>query len=83
MIYCLYQDSTQVIRSNIPLRFQELPRASPSGIPSGEGVFSTVYPSSGPNMDTVNHVQVEWPLVYFLLLLEEKCQTVFHNQAGS
>ena len=53
MIYCPYQDSTRDIRSNIPLRLQEFPRASPSGTPSGEGVYLTVYPSSRPNTDTI------------------------------
>ena len=47
------------------LRLQEFPRASPSGISSGKGVYSTLYPSSRPHADTVNH---EWPLVYFILL---------------
>ena len=30
----------------------EVPLASPSGTPSGEGLYLTVYPSSCPNMDT-------------------------------
>ena len=52
MIYCLYFDLTRDIRSNKPLRLQDFPRASPSGTPSGEGVYLTVYPSSRPNTDT-------------------------------
>ena len=46
MIYCPYQDSTLDIRSNIPLRLEELPWASPQRTPSGEGVYLTIYPSS-------------------------------------
>ena len=36
------------------IRFQDFPRASPLGTPSGEGVYLTAYPSSRPNTDTVN-----------------------------
>ena len=43
MIYCPYKGSTRDIRSNIPLCLQEFPRAPPSGTPSGEGVYLTVY----------------------------------------
>ena len=53
MIYSPYQDSTRDIRSNIPLHLQVLPRASPSGTPSGKGVYLIVYPSSRPNTDTI------------------------------
>ena len=42
MIYCPNWDSTQ-----------ELPRALPSGTPSGEGVYLTVCPLSRPNTNTV------------------------------
>ena len=35
------------------LCLQEFPRASPSGTPSGKGLYLTVYPSSRPNMDTI------------------------------
>ena len=45
---------TWYIRSNIPLRLQEFPPASPSGTSSGGGVYFTVYPSSCPNTDTVS-----------------------------
>ena len=53
IIYCLYQDSTRDIWSNIPLRLQKFPRASPLGTPSDKGVYLTVFPSSRPNTDTV------------------------------
>ena len=53
MIYCPYKDSTRNIGSNIPLLLQELPRALPSGTPSGKGVYLTVYTSSHPNTDTI------------------------------
>ena len=36
----------------VPSGVQEFPRASPSGTPSGGGVYLTVYPSSHPNTDT-------------------------------
>ena len=49
MIFCPYQDSTYDIRSNIPLRLQEFPRALASGTSLGVGVFLTIYPSSRPN----------------------------------
>ena len=52
-IYSPYQDSTWDIRSNITLRLQEFSRALPSGTPSGEGVYWTLYPSSRPYMDTI------------------------------
>ena len=39
------------IRSNIPLRLKEFPRAKPEGTPEGEGVYLTVYPEWSPNMD--------------------------------
>ena len=52
MIYCPYDDSTWDIRSNISLCVQEFPWASPSGNPSGKGVYLTVYPFSSSNTDT-------------------------------
>ena len=54
MIYCPYEDSAPDIRSNIPLRLQEFPRALPSGTPSGGGVYLTVHPSSFPNTDSIS-----------------------------
>ena len=54
MIYCLYEDSTRDIQSNIPLRLKEFPWALPSGTPSGKGVYLTIYPSSRPYSDTVH-----------------------------
>ena len=53
MMYCPYKDSTRDILSNIPHSLQEFPLALPSGTPSGEGVYFTVYSSSRPNTDTV------------------------------
>ena len=53
MTYCPYQDLTRDVRSNIPLRLQEFPWASPSGTLSGIGIYLTVYPSSRPITDTV------------------------------
>ena len=52
MIYCLYQDSTRYMRSNIHLCPQEFPQASLLGTPSGEEVFLTVYTLPGSNTDT-------------------------------
>ena len=52
-MYCPYKESARDLRSTIPLCLQEFPRALPSGIPSGKGVYLTVYPSSRPNTDTV------------------------------
>ena len=60
MIYCSYQDSNQYIRSNIPLGLKEFPWASPSGTPSGEGVYLTVYPMSCPNTDTVQFISMQY-----------------------
>ena len=57
MIYCLFQDSTRDIWSNIPIRLQEFSRPLPSGTPSGEGVYLTVYFFSCPNTDTVKWVE--------------------------
>ena len=51
-MYCPYWESTRAIWSNIPLCLQEFPRASPSGTPSGKGVYLTVYPLSRPNTET-------------------------------
>ena len=42
------------IRSNIPLRLKEFPRAKPEGTPKGGGVYSTVYPESSPNTDIIS-----------------------------
>ena len=49
----------QDIPSNISFCLQEFPLFSPSGIPSGKGLYLTAYPSSRPNTDTV----------YFCILL--------------
>ena len=40
------------IRSNIPLRLKEFPRAKPEGTPEGGGVYLTVYPELSPNTYT-------------------------------
>ena len=56
MISCPYEDSTRDIQSNITLRLQEFPRALPSGTPSGQGVYLTVYPSSRHNTDTIYYL---------------------------
>ena len=70
IIYCLYKDSTRDIRSNIPLRLQEIPWALPSGDPSGEGVYLTVYPTSSPNTDTI--YPLAWHNTNSLIEEEEK-----------
>ena len=68
MIYCLYKDSTWDILSNIPLCFQEFPRALTWGTPSGEGVYLTLYPSSCLNTDTI-HCTMYLTLTSFSLKL--------------
>ena len=45
-------DSTRDTRSSMPLRLQEFPRALPSGTPSAEGVYLTLYSLCCPNTDT-------------------------------
>ena len=35
------------------IKYTPSPSGVPSGTPSGEGVYLTVYPSSGPNTDTI------------------------------
>ena len=37
---------------------REFPRASPSGTPSGKGLYLTVYPSCRPNTDTVSSIYI-------------------------
>ena len=46
-------DSGYTIKYNLYL--QEFPRASPSGTPSGKGLYLTVYPSSRPITDTIKN----------------------------
>ena len=58
IIYCLYKDSTRDVRSHIFLRLRQFPWASPSGTPSDEGVYLTIYPSSCPNTDTIIYMRV-------------------------
>ena len=49
-----YFYETRDIRSNIPLRLKEFPRAKPKGTPEGGGVYLTVYPESSPNTDSIS-----------------------------
>ena len=49
-----YYDERRDIRSNIPLRLKEFPRAKAEGTPEGEGVYLTVHPESSPNMDIIS-----------------------------
>ena len=49
-----YEDERRNIRSNIPLRLKEFPRAKPEGTPEGKGVYLTVYPESSPNTDSIS-----------------------------
>ena len=49
-----YKDERRDIRSNIPLRLKEFPRAKPGGTPEGKGVYLTVYPESSPNTDIIS-----------------------------
>ena len=63
MIYCLYEGSTRDVWSNIPLRLQEFPWASPSGTPSGNGIYLTVYPSS--LIGIACHVEQQSLLAYY------------------
>ena len=53
IIFCPYFDITRVIRSNVPLCLQEIPRTLPLGTPSGKWVYLTVYPLSLSNTDTI------------------------------
>ena len=53
MIFCPYQDSTWDTQSNIALRLLVLSQATPSGTPSGGGLYLSVYPLFRPHMDTV------------------------------
>ena len=46
-----YQDKIWDIRSNIPLRLKEFPRAKPEGTP--EGVYLTIYPETNRNTDSI------------------------------
>ena len=48
IIYCPYYDLTQYT-----VKFTLLPSGVPLGTPSDVGVYSTVYPSSRPNTDTL------------------------------
>ena len=50
-----YWDFTLLI---LPPSLQEFPWALPSGIPSGDGVYLTVCPSSRPNTDAVHYFTV-------------------------
>ena len=49
-----YLVETRDIRSNIPLRLKEFPRAKPKGTPEDKGVYLTVYPESSPNIDSIS-----------------------------
>ena len=42
------------MRSKIPLRLKEFPRAKPEGTPEGGGVYLTVYPELSPNTDIIS-----------------------------
>ena len=66
------------MRSNIPPRLQEFPRALPLGTPSGQGVYLTVYPSSLPNTDTV----ISAHSIITLYVLFCTVYTTFVNQEG-
>ena len=47
-------DEARDIRSNIPLRLKEFPKAKPEGTLAGGGVYLTVYHESSPNTDIIS-----------------------------
>ena len=49
-----YKDERRDIRSNIPNRLKEFPRAKPEGTPESGGVYFSVYPNSSPNTDIIS-----------------------------
>ena len=49
-----YKNERRDIRSNIPHRLKEFPRAKPEGTPEGEGVYLTAYPESSPNTNSIS-----------------------------
>ena len=58
-------DSGYTVKYNPCL--QEFPGASPSGTPSGKGLYLTVYPSSRPNTDAITKsLNVTGPVPTFI-----------------
>ena len=53
MLYPYYKERRD-IRSNIPLRLKDFPRAKPEGTPEGGGVILTVYLELSPNTDIIS-----------------------------
>ena len=64
-----YWDKRRDIRSNIPLRLKEFPRAKPEGTPEGRAVYLTVYPELSPNK-TLYHFNNHLAIAYLVILID-------------
>ena len=64
-----YWDNRRDIRSNIPLRLKEFPRAKPKETSEGRRVYLTVYPESSPNK-TLYHFNNHLAIVYLVILID-------------
>ena len=49
-----YWDETRDVRSGVPLRLREFPRAKLEGAPEGEGVYLAVCPESSPGAGSIS-----------------------------
>ena len=49
-----YWGETRDVRSGVPLRLREFPRAKPEETPEDKGLYLTIYTDLSPNADSIS-----------------------------